>query len=57
MIYISKLIEIGVFKNTLKLEVKRIKTLNYCCAFGLFAALFFLGFDFFLNQLNQVQLQ
>lgn len=52
MIFISKLIGIGVFKNTLNLEIKRIKILNYCCAFGLFTAFFFLGFDFFLNLLD-----
>ncbi|RBW61334.1 hypothetical protein DS884_03220 [Tenacibaculum sp. E3R01] len=52
MSLLYEIIHTGIVKELTTTGVKRIKVLNYCCAFGLLSAVFFLIVDFFLGQLD-----
>ncbi|WP_438422708.1 sensor histidine kinase [Aquimarina macrocephali] len=47
-----QLVNLGVTEKSTSLEVKRSKVLNLCSLISLFAALFFLGLDFAIQQLT-----
>ncbi|EZH74248.1 hypothetical protein ATO12_15390 [Aquimarina atlantica] len=47
-----QLIHLGITENSTPLEIKRSKVLNLCSLISLFASLFFLCFDFAIQQLT-----
>ncbi|WP_234387210.1 hypothetical protein, partial [Aquimarina sp. Aq78] len=47
-----QLINLGITENSTPLEKKRSKVLNLCSLISLFASLFFLCFDFAIQQLT-----